>query len=276
MSQRNMSARFTRKGYLFLVGGAEDRKGDKRTLNYIVERTNSATIAIIPTASAYPQEVDRCYTNTFFDLGVSVVHCLDIRHQGEADRPEHLDAVEAADLIYFGGGDQAKLVNTLKPTQLYQRIKSRFETGGLHIAGTSAGASAIGDPIFYNGDRRGLVKGSIKISQGFGLIDGVAIDTHFSNRKRLKRLCQFLISGKCHKGIGLDEDTGIMVYPNLHFKVIGTGMVTVVNSANVSGSNYKEVKPGDNLRFNDMRIGFLPPGAIFSLSKWTILNRSES
>lgn len=271
-----MSARLKSKGYLFLVGGAEDRKGDKRTLKTIVERTKASNIAIIPTASAYPQEVDRCYTGTFFDLGVSAVHCLDIRRREEADRLDHLDAVEAADLIYFGGGDQAKLVNALKPTQLYQRIKTRFETAGLHIAGTSAGASALGNPIFYNGDRRGLVKGSIKISQGFGLIEGVAIDTHFSNRKRLKRLCQFLISGECQKGIGLDEDTGIMVYPNRHFKVFGTGMVTVVNSAKVTGSNYEAVAPGDNLRFNNMSIGFLPPGGYFSLSKWTILNRPES
>ena len=271
-----MHARLTSKGYLFLIGGAEDRKGDKRTLKYIVERTNSANIVIIPTASAYPKEVDRCYTGTFFDLGVSAVQCLDIRHRNEADRSENLDAVEAADLIYFGGGDQAKLVNTLKSTQLYQRIKARFETGRLHIAGTSAGASAMGDPIFYNGDRRGLVKGSIKISEGFGLIDGVAIDTHFSNRKRLKRLCQFLISGKCNRGIGLDEDTGIMVYPNLHVKVIGAGLVTVVNSARVTGSNYHEVKLGDNLRFDNMRIGFLPPGAHFSLKKWAILNSPGS
>lgn len=271
-----MSIRFRKKkGYLFLIGGAEDRTGDRRILKYLVDQTKPANITIIPTASAYPRDVDRCYTGAFFDLGASSVHCLDIRYRDEADRRDHLDAIDAADLIYFGGGDQAKLVDTLKHTQLFQRLKKRFEAGNLHIAGTSAGASAIGNPIFYDGDRRGLEKGSIGFSEGFGLIDGVTVDTHFSNRNRLTRMCQFLISGKCKKGIGLDEDTGIMVYPNLHFKVIGTGTVAVINSANVSGSNYKEAKEGENLRFNNMRIGFLPPGSHFSIKKWSILSQPE-
>ncbi len=271
-----MRTRDMKNGYLFLIGGAEDRQGDRYVLKYLIDQIKPANIIIIPTASAYPRDVDRCYTGAFFDLGVSAVHCLDIRYRDEADQHDNLKAVDAADLVYFGGGDQAKLVDTLKNTQLFQRIKARFEAGSLHIAGTSAGASAIGDPIFYDGDRRGLEKGSIKTSEGFGLIKGVAVDTHFSARSRLARLCQFLISGTCKKGIGLDEDTGIMVYPNLHFTVIGTGTVAVVNSANVTGSNYNESQTGDLLRFNNMRIGYLPPGARFSIKKWSILNRGES
>ncbi|MCG6894754.1 MAG: cyanophycinase [Desulfobacteraceae bacterium] len=271
-----MRTRFTHKGYIFLIGGAEDRDGDRSVLRTIIEKTSPANIAIIPTASAYPKEVDRCYTGVFSDLGVNTVRCLDIRYRDEAERPELLDAVEAADLIYFGGGDQAKLVDTLIGTRLFERIQSRFDAGSLHIAGTSAGASAIGDPIFYDGDRRGLEKGSIGISRGFGLIDAVAVDTHFSARNRLERLCQFLVSGTCRRGIGLDEDTGIMVYPNLHFEVFGTGMVTVVNSTYVTGSNYAEAREGDHLIFNNMRIGYLPPGTRFSIKRWSILTRPES
>ncbi len=107
---------------------------------------------------------------------------------------------------------------------------------------------------------------------GFGLIDGVTIDTHFSARKRLARLSQFLISGGCAKGIGLDEDTGIVVSPENEFTVIGTGMVTVLDSAGVTGSNYDAVGQGERLRFNDMRIGFLPAGSRFSIGRWEILN----
>jgi cyanophycinase len=259
-----------------LIGGAEDRDGDKRVLKTMLERTHPAGIVIIPTASAYPRDVDRCYTGVFQGLGVGTVRCLDIRSPDDADRPENLDAVEAADLIYFGGGDQAKLVDTLIDSRFFHRLKARFETGRLHIAGTSAGASAIGDPIFYDGDRRGLEKGSIGISKGFGLIEDVAVDTHFSARNRLERLCQFLISGSCKRGIGLDEDTGIVVDANLHFEVIGTGMAAVVSSTHVTGSNYAEAKNGDRLKFNNMRIGYLPPGTRFSIKKWSILNRPES
>ena len=270
-----MGSIFRQRGYLFLIGGAEDRKKDKLVLKYLVDQTNPTYIIIIPTASAYPIDIHRNYSDAFRDLGIEEIHCLDIRYRDEADMMENLEAVEKADLIYFGGGNQAKLVDTLNRTKFLNRISARFEAGDLHIAGTSAGAAAAGNPILYNGDRKGFQKGSIKFSEGFGFIDGVAIDTHFSTRKRLSRLCQFLISGQCEKGIGLDEDTGIIVYPNLHFKVIGSGMVTVVNSVNVTGSNYMAIANGENLRFNNMRLGFLPAGTTFSIRKWSILKRAR-
>ncbi len=266
---------FKKRGRLYLIGGAEDRKGDKRILSHLINQTQPANIIIIPTASRYPREIDRCYTETFGSLGVTSIRCLDIRYPDEADREENREAVEKADLVYFGGGDQVKLVKTLKQTRFFDRMKNRFEAGALHIAGTSAGASAAGNPIFYDGDRKGFHKGSIRSSEGFGFLDGIAVDTHFSARKRLPRLCQFLLSGSCTKGIGLDEDTGIVVYPNLQCEVIGSGMVTVANSAKVSGSNYTEAADGERLRFNDMQIGFLPAGTVFNLQQWSILNRVE-
>jgi cyanophycinase len=261
------------KGYLFLIGGAEDRKKDKHVLKHLVEQTRPTHILIIPTASAYPQDVFRSYADAFRDLEVDNVDYLDIRYRDEADREDYLAAVEQTDLIFFGGGDQVKLVDVLHHTHLFNRIRARFESGNLHIAGTSAGAAAAGNPILYNGDRRGYKKGSIKFAEGFGLIDGIAIDTHFSARRRFARLCQLLISGHCRKGIGLDEDTGIMVYPNMHFKVIGSGMVTIINSAHATGSNYHAVAKADMLRFNNMHVGCLPAGTLFSLKKWSILNR---
>jgi cyanophycinase len=271
-----MGSIFMKRGRLFLIGGAEDRKGDKLVLNHLVNQTHPINIIIIPTASAYPRDINRSYTDAFRDLGLKEIKCLDIRYKEEADREENLEAIEKADLIYFGGGDQVKLVDTLNQTKFFNRIRERFEAGELHIAGTSAGAAAAGNPILYNGDRKGFLKGSIKFSEGFGFIDGVAIDTHFSARKRLSRLCQFLISGQCKKGIGLDEDTGIVVHPNLHFEVIGSGMVTVVNSANVTGSNYMAISNGEKLRFNKMQVGFLPAGTMFSIRKWSILKPSRT
>ena len=262
-----------KKGYLFLIGGAEDRKGDKRVLRHLVDQTHPTNIIIIPTASEYPQDVYRSYADAFRDLGIKEIEYLDIRYRDEVDREKNFEAIERADLIYFGGGDQVKLVATLNRTRLFDRIRKRLKSGDLHIAGTSAGAAAAGNPILYNGDRRGLKKGSINFSEGFGFIDGVAIDTHFSARRRLARLCQLLVSGHCRKGIGLDEDTGIMIHPNLHFTVIGSGVVTIVSSTHVSGSNYRAVANGENLRFNNMHVGFLPAGTRFSIRKWSILGR---
>lgn len=265
-----------RSGYIYLIGGAEDREGDRLVLKQLVAELHPEKLVLIPTASAYPQEIDRCYTGTFLELGIAEVRCLDIRQRMDADREEHLAAVRQADLVYFGGGDQAKLVNTLKQTRLFERIRARFEAGLMNIAGTSAGASAIGDPIFYDGTRKGFQKGSIKISEGFGFLEDVAVDTHFSARKRLARLCQFLLSGRCTKGIGLDEDTAILVHPNRQFRVFGSGMVAVVDSSGVSGSNYGTIDKGEKIRFNDMRVGYLPPGSRFSIKQWAILDHPSS
>ena len=271
--QDRMLSSSTQRGLLYLIGGAEDRQGDSRVLQDLVARTQPNDMVIIPTASGYPQSIERDYTDVFRRLGVKSIRCLDIRYHDEVDRDENLNAVATADLIFFGGGDQVKLVEVLNRTRFIDLIRRRFEAGDLHIAGTSAGATAAGNPMIYHGNNDGLVKGSVEHSAGFGFVEGVAIDTHFLARGRLARLSQFLISGHCRKGIGLDEDTGIMICPDNRFKVIGSGMVTVLNSANVSGSNFHTVNTGQPLRFNNMRYGILPAGSIFSLRKWSVVSR---
>ncbi len=268
-----MLSRSTKRGLLYLIGGAEDRQGETLVLRDMIDQTQPNHIVIIPTASGYPQSIERDYTDVFRRLGVNSIRCLDIRYRDEADRDENLKAVATADLIFFGGGDQVKLVETLERKRFIDLINRRFEAGVLHIAGTSAGATAAGNPMIYHGNQDGLVKGSVEHSAGFGFVDGVAIDTHFFARGRLARLSQFLISGHCRKGIGLDEDTGIMICPDWRFKVIGSGMATVLNSTNVSGSNYPTASAGESLRFNNMRYGILPAGSIFSIRRWSVVSR---
>jgi len=260
------------RGYLFLIGGAENNGGDRTIMKHILYMTRAKHIVLIPTASCYPRDVHRDYGDTFTVLNIPETICLDIRDAQDADKEEYVAAIEQADLIYFSGGDQVRLVSKLIHTQLFDRIRARFETGDLHIAGTSAGASAVGNPMIYDGDYKGALKGSIGSMEGFGLVDGVTIDTHFSARQRFSRLSQFLISGRCEKGIGLDENTGILVYPNDEFEVIGEDMVAVLNSAGVTDSNYSTVPEGQPLRFNNLSVGFLPPGSRFSLKTWSILN----
>jgi cyanophycinase len=263
------------KGLLFLIGGAEDRQGDKQVLRQLVERTQASRIVIIPTASSYPKDASCDFTDAFTDLDIADVACLDIRYRDETDRDDHLQILETTDVVFFSGGDQVKLVNTLKDTRFIDLIRTRFDAGELHVAGTSAGATAAGNPMIYYGNRNGLKKGTVKHADGFGFIDGVAIDTHFSARKRLSRLSQFLISGHCQKGIGLDEDTGIIIGADLHFEVIGSGMVTVLDSAAVNDSNFHSVQNGAPLRFTNMRLGVLPAGSRFSISEWAVINPSS-
>lgn len=255
-----------------MIGGAEDKRNGKAILKHTLEATRASRIVFIPTASSYPKEVYGDYYTAFRDLGIEAIDCLDIRKHSEADLEENLAGIETADLLFFGGGDQARLVATLSNTRLFARIKERFSEGSLHIAGTSAGAAAVGRLMIYCGDNKGFQKGSIRFGEGFGFIADVTVDTHFQNRKRIPRLSQFLVSGKCTRGIGLDENTGIVVYPNDQFEVIGTGMVTVLNSSRIAGSNYDAIGDGEILKFNNLKIGFLPEGIRFSIKKWAIMN----
>jgi cyanophycinase len=192
-----MGSMIKNRGLLFLIGGAEDHQGDRRVLKHLIGETQARDVAIIPTASGYPLDIGRDYTDAFRDLGVERVNCLDIRYRDEADRDENLKALETADMIFFSGGDQVKLVDTLARAQFMDRVRMRFEAGDLHIDVTRAGATAAGNPMIYHGNHDGLTKGSVAHSDGFGFIDGVAIDTHFTPRGRLSRLSQFLISGDC-------------------------------------------------------------------------------
>ncbi len=261
-----------KRALLILIGGAEDKRNGKAVLKHILKATKAKDIVFIPSASAYPREVFDDYDTAFRDLGIEAVDCLDIRKPAEADLERHLARIETAELLFFGGGDQARLVARLSNTRLQARIQERFSQGHLHIAGTSAGAAAAGGLMIYCGDNRGFQKGAIRIREGFGFLPGVTVDTHFQNRKRIPRLSQFLVSGKCTKGIGLDENTGIIVYPNDQFEVIGTGMVTVLNSSRIAGSNYDAIADGGILKFNNLKIGFLHEGIRFSIRKWAILN----
>ncbi len=259
---------------LVLIGGSEDKRDRKLVLEHLVNKTRTKNIVIIPTASYYSRDVHESYCNAFKDLGVERVETLDIRYQDEADREEYHNKIEEADLVYFGGGDQTKLIRTLQHSELLQKIKTSFLNHNLHIAGTSAGAAAAGNLTIYDGDYQGFNKDAVSSMQGFGFIDDLIIDTHFLARERIARLTQFLISGQSTRGLGIDEDTAIIIDPDHRFEVVGSGMVTVINSDKITGSNYQQINEKEVFTVNNVRIGFLAPGTTFSLKRWSVLKTS--
>lgn len=265
----------SKKGYLVLIGGAEDKKDEKVVLKKVASINNAKNAVVIPTASSYPTGLAEDYFYAFRELGVENISILDIREKKDTERTDYIEKVSTADLIFFTGGDQYKLVNVFNDTELLQLIRSRHNNGAT-IAGTSAGAAASCDPIIFDGDSAGMNKGSIHFSKGFGFIKNVTIDTHFVNRGRLGRLTQFLSSGKSMRGIGLGENTAIIVAPDNTFEVIGAEMVTVVNTENVSYSNYNQISENEPIVINDIRVGFLQSGCVFDLATWKVICCKES
>ncbi len=273
-----------KNGHLVLIGGAEDRTQDKLILRRTIKINNASRIAVIPTASKYARDAGDGYIDSFRDLGVSHIDVLDIRYRDECDRPTHLETVKGAELIFFTGGDQARLVEILSGSKLIRAIKKRYAQGAT-IAGTSAGAAAASNPMIY-AERTtgygvnfyGYYKHSVVHREGFGFLKNVTIDTHFLARNRLSRLVQFICSGQSRKGIGLDEDTAIIVSPdNKSFEVIGSSLVTVLNGRRLSYTNYHQPseKTHELLETNGIMLGYLGHGSGFDLVRWKVIRNHE-
>jgi len=260
-----------KRGHLILIGGAEDRKDDKIILKKIVELNQAKTVSVIPSASCYPAGVSEDYYHAFKSLGVENIQIFDIREGKEANLEKYIHDIEKSDLVFMTGGDQVKLFHVFRDSRLLAKMKELHFEHGLNIAGTSAGAAVASDPMIYDGNIHGLKKGSISFSKGFGLIRDITIDTHFISRGRLGRLTQFLCTGISSYGIGLGENTAIFIKPDNTFDVLGTGMITVVDTKNVTYSNYNEIQEEDPIVIHGINAGFLQNGSRFDMNTWKVI-----
>lgn len=269
--QMRTPATSSEKGNLVLIGGAEDRKDEKIVLGDLIGINKAESVIIIPTATLYPIECGEDYYYAFRDLGVKNIDIFDIRDSREADKSHYLDKLKKADMVFFSGGDQVRLTRILLGSKLINEIRYRFLNERLTVAGTSAGASAAADPMTYDGDNQGLIKGSVKYDKGFGFINNITIDTHFVARGRLGRLVQFLCNGYTQRGIGIGENTSITIMPDNTMYVKGTGIVTVVSTENLTFSNFDQIREDERISLDGIQLGFLQHGAFFNLNSWKTL-----
>jgi len=261
---------------LILIGGAEDKTDKLEILSKVAQAAHNKNIVLIPTASNYPHEVELNYRDAFNKLHVENFKSLDIRYPDECDRPEYIEAIKQAHLVFFSGGDQVKLVETLKGSALLETITSLYHSNKIIVAGTSAGAAAASENMLYNGDYLGFIKGEVKHASGFGFVNDMIVDTHFLNRERIPRLLQMLALGVEKKAIGLDEDTAIFVDINQNFEVVGSGMVTLLNSEEMTYNDFHEIKENQTFNINNIKIGFLSKGAKFNLQSWMVIKPQTS
>ncbi len=258
-----------KKGLLYLIGGKEDRHYDKFVLKKLLDLSKPKHITLIPSASSYPLEMAREYKDAFGDLGVKNIDVLDIRYADETDEERNIKIIENTDLVFFSGGDQVRLAELFLGSRLLNTIIFRHNNG-LTVAGSSAGAHIASDEMLYYGERRGLIKGSVKSSKGFGFVK-IVIDTHFSNRKRIYRLSQFLAAHSTEIGIGLDEDTAIAIKNDNTFEVVGSGLATIIKKSENFVTNYKEVREREPISIDGLQVSFLNNGMKYDLNRFTLL-----
>ncbi|HLV36220.1 MAG TPA: cyanophycinase [Spirillospora sp.] len=231
-------------GILMPIGGAEDRRAGKSILKKFVDICggSDARLLVVPLASSMPQETGSLYQHIFLSLGANRVTILDITTRSQANDPAVRRYLENTTGIFFSGGDQLRLLSLIGSTTLGDMIRTHYEQG-VHIAGTSAGASAMSEQMIAFG-RSGMTPSQrmVQTASGLGLSKSFIIDQHFSQRKRLGRLLTAVALHPRLVGLGIDEDTSLMIHPDGCGEVIGTGCVTVVDGRQLEYSDIYAAK----------------------------------
>ena len=267
--------RRVRQGPVMPIGGAEDKDGDNETiLSRFVELAGGkkAKIVVIPTASQEAEEMGQRYIDVFGKLGAASVEVVDIKERPDANAPATLDLLGSATGIFITGGAQDRLVSLLVGTLAMECIRER-NAEGVVVAGTSAGASIVaahvmlgGTGLAGNSNDSAARKAMVDVAAGFGLLQDVIVDQHFSQRGRMGRLLSAFASNPGLVGIGLDEDTAVLIDREGTLEVLGSGMVTIIDGRNAN-SDYFDIQPGDVLTVVDSSLHVLSAGHRFDLNE---------
>ncbi|WP_345050595.1 cyanophycinase [Hymenobacter glaciei] len=265
----------TPKGKLIAIGGHEQREKDgparEQSAEFILQRfvdelARKDTVVVIPTASEEPEEAAQDYVTVFTELGIKKVEVLDIRSREQANSTEALETLNRADGVMFTGGDQLRLTALLGGTLVLARITERYQREAFVVAGTSAGAAAMSTPMIYQGrNDAGFLKDEIHITTGLQLLRDVAIDTHFIARGRIVRMAQIIATNPGCIGLGLEEDTAVLVTKGNELEVIGNGMVVLLDGHECTSNTIYEVRPGEVFSIRDLRLHLLAKGQCFKL-----------
>jgi cyanophycinase len=218
---------------ILAVGGAEDKVNKREVLDRFVREAggSAARIAILPTASAVPEEKAAFYKQVFAEIGVPDTVHVPIVTRDDAEAREHARAIEGSTGVFLTGGDQSRLVDVLSGTASFRAIRDRLVEGAA-LAGTSAGASAFSATMIVGGETGLQVRrDGVRLAPGLGVITRLIIDQHFSQRERLGRLLAATALEPARLGVGIDEDTAIVYYGNGTLEVIGSGQVFVVDAS---------------------------------------------
>ncbi len=271
------------KGHLIAVGGAEDKGTDlekgivqRNRLNFFELGILKNIVSLIPeknpivevitTASSIPDEVAENYVDAFSKLGCTNVGHLRIRNREDASLPENLARLRACNCIMFSGGNQLRLSSIFGGTEFLDILKERYENEDFPIGGTSAGAMAMSNTMIYEGSAAlAHLKGEVKITTGLGFLQNVIIDTHFDKRGRFNRLAQAVAAQPGAIGIGLGEDTGVVVSDGYSMKAIGSGSVIIIDGRNIEYNNIADIKFGEPISVENIIVHIMSKGDVYNL-----------
>lgn len=258
------------QGQLIIIGGAEEIEGDCLILREFVRRSGGtrAKIVILTAASSLPGEVGWEYREVFERLGADRVEIVDTRDPEDANALEAIRSIAQATGIFFTGGDQARIIRSIKDTILEDALHKRYAEGAV-IAGTSAGAAIMPERMIVEGasdtnPRLDVVTMGI----GLGFLPQAVVDQHFAQRGRLGRLLSAILLEPSVLGFGIDENTALIVQGD-QLEVIGEGAVTVVDESATTYKNSGRTLKDEPFAVFGVQLHILPHGYRFNAATRT-------
>lgn len=266
------------KGKLIAIGGAEDKGAAvekvlaiRHNLNFfelgilrrIVEEAGGvkARIEVITTASTIPFEVGNNYLEAFGRIGCTNIGVMHIRTREDVHNEEYLERIMKCDAVMFSGGNQMRLTAIFGGTKFLRVIQDRYRNENFIVAGTSAGAMAMSNTMIYEGDAsKAHLKGEVKITTGLAFMDNVIFDSHFEKRGRFGRLSQAVGANPSCIGIGLGEDTGMLITDGTRMEAIGSGMVVIIDGHDIKHSNIADIPAGNPMSVENIRVHLCAKG----------------
>lgn len=273
-----MNDDFNFKGRLIAIGGNEDRVNELLVLKRVVQEIckDNFKVAILTTASEEPEQRGEDYKKVFKTLGAKFIEVLNIKTRKQANSDSFVESLKSTDLIFITGGDQLRLTTIIGGSKLLKVIKDKLNKGCL-VVGTSAGAAVFSDTMIYEGkSEEALIKGKVFTTSGFSFVDNIVFDTHFMARGRIGRLVQIVTTNPECIGIGLGEDSGVVFGGDGSIEIIGTGHVILVDGSEIGYSNIMDIKPGEAIAVENIKIHSLVHGYRYNFKKRKFLQPNKT
>jgi len=218
-------------------------------------------VEVITTPSSEGKESFEDYRQAFGKVGITRLQHIHHNVRSEILEDPMLQRVKAADAFFFSGGDQLKLTSIYGGTEFLTALKERYVHEAIVIAGTSAGAMSMSTPMIYAGNEEVQeLGGAIKLTTGLEFLKDVCIDTHFVHRGRFVRMAQVIATNPGCVGIGIEEDTAIIVRNGVEMEVLGTGLVIVMEGFHIRNFNIEDFTKDKPITIRDLRVHMLSSG----------------
>lgn len=260
------------QGILLPIGGSEDRSAERAILHRFVELSGGADtrIVVIPTPSNLA-ETGTVYAQTFTRLGALDVEIVNPTSRRQANDASFIAALNTATGIFISGGDQVKLMSIIGGTLTSHALHKRFQAGAV-IAGTSAGASAMSEHMIAFG-RSGAkpTQRMVQLGAGLGLAPHLVIDQHFTQRNRIGRLTTAVLYCPDRIGVGLDEDTALILRSDSTAEVIGAGRVTIVDGSTLEYTDVYAAKRHSLINVVGIRSLTMEAGQVFDFKTLRVI-----